>query len=62
LKFEGEYKNEEKNGEGKEYYCNGNAKFEGVYINDERHGIGKEYYCNGNVNLKENMKMEKGME
>ena len=34
--FEGEYKNEEKNGKGKEYDKKGNLKFEGEYSNGKR--------------------------
>ena len=43
LIFEGEYKNGERNGFGKEYAPNGEIKFEGKYLNGKRHGNGKEY-------------------
>ncbi len=42
LIFEGEYKNGQRNGEGKEYNWNGELMFEGEYLN----GKGKEYYLN----------------
>ena len=45
LKFEGEYLNGERNGNGKEYYNNGNLKFEGVYLKDKRWN-GKYYNTN----------------
>ncbi len=49
LKFEGEYLNGEKNGEGKEY-DNNRLIFEGEYLNGNKwNGKGKEYYSNGNV-------------
>jgi len=48
--FEGEYKNGEKNGKGKEYNDNGKLKFEGEYKNGKRwNGKGKEYYGNGKL-------------
>ena len=34
--FEGEYKNDKRNGKGKEYYPNGQLKFEGEYYCDYR--------------------------
>ena len=43
LLFEGELKNGEKNGKGKEYE-NNHLLFEGEYLNGKRHGKGKEYY------------------
>ena len=48
LLFEGEYKNGERNGKGKEYDDRGRIKFEGEYINGKRNGKGKEYDENGN--------------
>ena len=43
LKFEGEYLNGKKNGQGKEYY-KGRLEFEGEYLNGKRwNGKGKEY-------------------
>ena len=33
-----------KNGNGKEYYDNGNIEFEGIYSNGKRKGKGREYY------------------
>jgi len=47
LIFEGEYSRDKRNGEGKEYYPNGNILFEGEYY--YYHKLkGKEYYPNGN--------------
>ena len=43
LTFEGEYKNGEKNGKGKEYNYHGQLVFGGKYLNGKRHGQGKEY-------------------
>jgi antitoxin component YwqK of YwqJK toxin-antitoxin module len=45
--FEGEYKNNLKNGKGKEYHPNGKLKFEGGYLNGQKDGQGKEYDTNG---------------
>ena len=42
LKFEGEYKNGEKDGKGKEY-DDDILRFEGEYLKGERNGKGKEY-------------------
>ena len=36
IEFEGEYLNGKKNGNGKEYYLNGNIKFEGEYLNGKK--------------------------
>ena len=36
LKFEGEYLNNERNGNGKEYNENGHILFEGEYLDDKR--------------------------
>ena len=49
LRFEGWYKNNERNGEGKEYDKNGNVIFEGEYKNNKWHGKGKKYDKNGKV-------------
>ena len=43
LKYEGEYKNGERNGKGKEFDYNGELRFEGEYLNGKRNGKGKEY-------------------
>ena len=43
LKYEGEYKNGERNGKGKEYNYKGELRFEGEYKNGKRNGKGKEY-------------------
>ena len=43
LLFEGEHKNGERNGKGKEYDYDGNILFEGEYLNGKRNGKGKEY-------------------
>ena len=47
LKFEGEYKNGERNGKGKEYESeedNFRLIYEGESLNGKRNGKGKEYY------------------
>ena len=47
ITFEGEYKNGERNGKGKEYKISGyfpSLTFEGEYLNGKRNGKGKEYY------------------
>jgi len=36
LKYEGEYRNGERNGKGKEYYFDGSLRFEGDYLNGKR--------------------------
>ena len=51
LEFEGEYKNGERNGRGKEYKGNQKA-FEGEYLNGKRNGKGKEYYAYGDLLFK----------
>ena len=43
IEFEGEYKNGEKNGKGKEYF-DGILVFEGEFKNGKRNGKGKEYF------------------
>ena len=50
LIFEGQYENWKRNGEGKEYYKNGNLKFVGEYINGKRI-YGREYNNKGNLIL-----------
>ena len=65
LIFEGEYKNGERNGKGKEYQ-NGKVQFEGEYLNGERNGNGKEFEIiieplfgeGGNLNTKKNDKSD----
>ena len=42
-KFEGEFKNGERNGEGKEYNGDDELLFEGEYSNNKKNGKGKEY-------------------
>ena len=50
LIYEGEYKNGEENGRGKEYSKHiGVLEFEGESLNGKRNGIGKEYYWTGNL-------------
>ena len=49
LIFEGEYKNGERNGKGKEYYNAGELYFEGEYKNGERNGKGKKYDYDGKI-------------
>ena len=44
LILEGEYLNDEKNGNGKEYDFNDNLIFEGRYLKGRRNGYGKQYY------------------
>ena len=45
LKFEGEYCNGERNGQGKRYDYEGEILFEGIYLNGEKWtGKGKEYH------------------
>ena len=46
-----------KNGEGIEYYENGNKKYEGNFLDDEYEGDGKFYYENGDIYIG---KFEKG--
>ena len=41
--FEGEHRNNEKNGKGKEYDRYGKLEFEGEYLKNEKNGKGKEY-------------------
>ena len=43
FEFEGEFKNGEKNGKGKEYDYIGRLKFEGEYLNGKKNGKGKIY-------------------
>ena len=53
LIFEGEYKNEKRNGKGKEYdYYTKKIIFDGEYIDNKRNGIGKEYDKNGVLRFK----------
>ena len=49
LLYEGGFLNGKRNGEGKEYFDNGQLKFEGKYLNGKRNGNGKEYYENGKL-------------
>ena len=49
MKFEGEYKNGERNGKGKEYDHNRKVIYEGEYKNGERNGLGKEYDNEGEL-------------
>ena len=50
LKFEGEYRNGEKNGKCKEYYGDGELEFEGEYSNERRwNGIAKGYDFDGRI-------------
>ena len=46
LEFEGEYKNGERNGKGREYNYEGHLLFKGEYKNGKRNGKGSEYYYN----------------
>ena len=43
IEFEGELKNGERNGYGKEYE-EGRLIYEGEFLDSKRHGKGKEYY------------------
>ena len=49
LIFEGEYKNGERNGKGKEYEYNNKVIYEGEYKNGERNGTGKAYDNEGEL-------------
>ena len=49
LIFKGFYIKGKRNGEGKEYYSNGNLQFEGEYVEGKRHGKGIDYRYNGNL-------------
>ncbi len=49
IKFEGFYQNGVREGEGKEYYKNGNLMYDGEYAADEWNGSGKKYYENGGI-------------
>jgi len=49
LYFDGNLVNGEINGNGKEYYPNGNLNFNAEYLNGIKNGFGKEYYTNGNL-------------
>ena len=42
VKFEGEYKDGERNGKGKEYYNSGDIEFKGEYKDDEKNGMEKD--------------------
>lgn len=42
--FEGNFSNNNKSGQGKEYYASGLLKFEGSYLGNLRNGQGTEYY------------------
>ena len=66
LSFEGEYKNGEKNGKGKEYDHFGRLEFEVEYLNNksmdkEKNIIKiKKFYSKGNIKMEKNG-MEKDM-
>lgn len=45
----GEFKNNVLNGNGTEYYSNGNVKYNGEFRNNEYSGDGKLYYENGKI-------------
>jgi len=47
LKFEGEYLNGQRSGQGKEYNEEGALIYEGEFLNGKWHGIGKQYYDEG---------------
>ena len=49
LKFEGEYLNGRKNGNGKEYNVKGNLQFKGEYLNGKKNGKGIEYYNDNKI-------------
>ena len=46
LKYEGEFFNGKKNGNGVEYYRYDNSKYKGEFLNGKRNGKGKEYTYN----------------
>ena len=54
-----------RNGNGIEYYKNGNIKYDGYFINDIYDGIGKYYYENGEYydgEFKNDLRNGKGIE
>lgn len=55
----GEFKNNKLNGNGTEYYQNGNVKYTGEFRNDEYSGYGKLYYENGNIEYEGKFKNSK---
>jgi len=55
LKYEGEIKNNKRNGKGKEYSWTGKLKNEGEFLNWQRNGKGKSYYENGELYLMANI-------
>ena len=49
LEYEGEYKNGERSGKGKEYNYKGQLKYLGQYLNGKWNGKGKEYNWKGEL-------------
>ena len=49
LIYEGEYAKGERNGNGREYYSDGNLEYEGTFVNGKKNGNGKEYKINGKL-------------
>ena len=47
-KYEGECKDDKRNGKGVSYYENGNIEYEGEYKDGKKNGSGVSYYNNGN--------------
>lgn len=48
-KYEGEWLNDQKSGQAKEFYQNDKIRFDGFYKNDLRDGLGKAYFADGGV-------------
>ena len=60
LIYEGEYSNKQKNGQGKEYYENGNIKFEGEYLNGKKWNGKLYHYSRRNKENIQELKEGKG--
>ena len=54
--FEGEIKNGERNGKGKEYGDNYIVEYEGDYVNDKKNGKGKSYHYGGKLKFEGDFK------
>ena len=48
--YEGTFKYNSPDGEGKYYYPNGNISYEGMITNNKKNGVGISYWENGNIN------------
>lgn len=47
-RYEGEYQNDKKHGNGEFYWQSGNT-YKGSYLNDERDGYGEMYFTDGTI-------------